>query len=234
MALLGQRLGHLLHLLLALLDTVDADVTDAGDAGTHGSSGTALGVLDRDSVLVRNTQLLASEVVDLGVGLGGWRVERRGSAVDVLIVEVVGDADLLNAGDDARLGGSRNNSHGVAVPLDPLEHLWSAGAGLALLAQLGGDTAKLHLDVAVDVLVGHLEVVLFLQAIEHAAEVVADKLLEQLVDGVAGIAVVLGKDFIGEVGAGLKSQTLTQAESVVAVEEDVLSLCGIRMSGRRR
>lgn len=231
MALISQELGHLLHLLRTVLDTVDTNVADAGDTSAHGSSSTALGVLDSDDILVLNTQLLASEVVDLGVGLGGRRVEGGGSAEDVLVGEVVRDADLLNAGHDTGLRRGGDDGHGVALVLDPFEHLRSARAWLALLAQFRSDATELHLDVAVNLLVGHVEVVLVLQAIEHAAEVVTHKLLEQLVDRVASGAVILGKHLIGEIGASLESQTLTQAESVVAVQEDVLNLAGVRTCG---
>ena len=43
-------------------------------------------------------------------------------------------------------------------------------------------------------------------------------------DGVAGIDVVFFEEFIGEVRAGFESELLRKAESVVAVEEDVLDL----------
>jgi hypothetical protein len=69
--------------------------------------------------------------------------------------------------------------------------------------------------------------VLGLQGIEHAAEVVADKVFEQLLSGVLVVDLVLCEDLIGELGAGLESQTLRLAERVVAVEEDVLDLRSI-------
>ena len=225
LALLLQQLGHLLHLLLALLNAVDADIRDQWDASTHGSSSTRLGVLDGDAALVLDTELLAGVVVDLGVWLGGWWVERSGGGVDVLIWEVVVDANLLDRGNDTWLSRGGDNRHLVALVLDPLHHLWHAWAWLALLGQLSGDGTKLTVDVGIDLLWAHLEVVDLLQLVAHAAEVLANERLEQLVHIVLVVDVVLLENLVAEVGASLEGEELGLGERVVAVEENVVDLC---------
>jgi hypothetical protein len=68
--------------------------------------------------------------------------------------------------------------------------------------------------------------VLGLQGEQHAAEVVADEVLEQGLGRVALVGdAMLVEDLVGELGAGLKGQVLRLAEGVVAVEQDVLGLC---------
>lgn len=108
--------------------------------------------------------------------------------------------------------------------LDPLQLLIGAGAFLALLRELLGDSVKLSGDILVHFILAHLEVVLLLQANEHVAEVVADEVFEEGVDIVSGIDIVLFHDLIGEIGTGLEGQTLRLAEGVVTVEEDVFDL----------
>ncbi len=94
----------------------------------------------------------------------------------------------------------------------------------ALLAQLSGDCTELTVDVGINLLRSHSEAMLLLKANEHATEVVADEILKKLRNSVAlGLAPFL-EDLVSQVGAGLKSQTLRQAEGVVAVEKDVLGL----------
>jgi hypothetical protein len=84
---IGQRLGHLVHLLLAFLDVVDTDVGDEWDVGTHGSRGAGLAVLDGDTLLWLDAELLAGVEVDGRIRLGGWWVEGGGGRVDVLVLE---------------------------------------------------------------------------------------------------------------------------------------------------
>jgi len=92
--------------------------------------------------------------------------------------------------------------------LDPFELLGNAGALDALLRKLLDDLAELAVDVIVNLVGRHFELVLLLQADEHVAEVVADKVLEQGVGVVAGFDLVLLEHFIGEVGTCLESETL--------------------------
>ena len=61
----------------------------------------------------------------------------------------------------------------------------------------------------------------------------ADKVLEEGVDIVAGADVVLFEDFVGELGTGFEGEALRLAESVVAVEEDVLDLDCREAGGQR-
>jgi len=69
-----------------------------------------------------------------------------------------------------------------------------------------------------------VEVVARLQAFEHAAEVLADKVFEELRAGVAVWKALFFEDFVGEVGAGLEGERFGEDKSVVAVEEDVFDL----------
>lgn len=221
LALLSQDLGHLLHFLLSFLNSVYTNIGDAWDAGTHGSSSPALRVLDSDDLGWLDTELLACVEVDLWVWLGGWWVEGSGGTVDVLVWEVVVDADLLDGGNDTGLGAGRDDAHLVALLLGPLHHLRGTWAWVALLSELGGDTTDLHVDVVVNLLGVHLEVVDLLELVAHAAEVLSDERLEELVDVVDMVNVVLLEDLVAQVGAGLEGAELGESKGVVAVIENV-------------
>jgi len=177
-ALLLEELGHLLHLLLAFLDTIDTDVANKRDASTHGGCGTALAVLDGDTLRVLDTQLLASVVVDGGVRLARGGIQAGSSTVDMLVWKVLVEASLLQRGNNTGLGRSADNGHGVTLLLEFLELLRHTGAGLALLAQLGSDGTELTVDVGINLLRGHSETMLLLEAHKHATEVVTNKVLE--------------------------------------------------------
>jgi hypothetical protein len=58
-----------------------------------------------------------------------------------------------------------------------------------------------------------------LQRREHAAEVLADELLDQGLAGEALLDVATGGDLVDEVGAGLEGELLGEDERVVAVEQ---------------
>lgn len=103
LAVLGEGLSHLLHLLLAILDTIHTNVADKRNTSTHGSSGTRTRILDSDTLLRLDTQLLTSEEVDLGIWLGGRRVERGGGRVDLLIREELVHTNFVKGGNDTRL-----------------------------------------------------------------------------------------------------------------------------------
>jgi hypothetical protein len=207
-ALLGEDLGHLLHLLLTLLNAVDTDISNKRNAGAHGGSGTTLAVLHRDSILVGDAKLLAGKVVDGGIGLAGRLLHGCSGAVDVLILEVVVYASLLDASDDTGLGRGADDGHGVALLLGPFQLLGNARAGLALLAQLGSDGSELAVNVGIDLLGGHGEAMLLLKAHEHATKVVADKVLQELIDGVSLRFAPLLEHLIGQIGAGFKGKAL--------------------------
>ena len=67
---------------------------------------------------------------------------------------------------------------------------------------------------------GDAEVELFLQVHYHAAEVLADEVIEELGAGVAVWDVIFGEDLIGEVGTSFEGEFFREDEGVVAVEED--------------
>jgi hypothetical protein len=224
LAVLGESLGHLIHLLLAVLETIDANVADEGDTSTHSGSGTGAGVLDGETLLRLDTELLTGEEVDLGVRLARGRVERGGSRVNLLIGEELVHADLVERGNDTRLSRGRDDSHGVALLLQLDELGSSTGALLALLGQLLGDGTEFLVDVLLKLLGRHLEAVDLLEVDHHATEVLANKLLEELVDGVALALAMLLEKLVGEVGASLEGKTFGEAESVITVEQDVLDL----------
>ena len=108
--------------------------------------------------------------------------------------------------------------------LGPLELFGDTGALDALLGELFDDLAELTVDELVNLVAAHLEIVLLLQAEEHVAEVVADKVLEERVGVIVGVNVVLLEYLVGEIGACLEGKTLRLAEGVVTVEEDVFDL----------
>ena len=56
---------------------------------------------------------------------------------------------------------------------------------------------------------------------DHAAEVLAHEVGEELGTGVALVDVVFGEDFVGEVGAGFEGELFGEDERVVAVEEEL-------------
>ena len=223
-ALFLENLCHLLHLLLALFDAVDADIADQGDSSTHGGGGSTLAILDGDGLRWFDTELLTGVEVDLGVGLGRWRVEGGSSRVDMLVGEVVVDFGLDERGDDTRLGRGRDNTHGIALLLEILELLGNTRAGGCFLRQLLGDTSELLGNVVLEFIGLEGEVVLLLQTNQHATEVLTDEVFEEAVDRVAIWETVLLKDFVGEIGTCFESKTLGQDKGVVAVKENVLGL----------
>lgn len=223
-ALFLEDLCHLLHLLLAFFDAVDTDIADKGDSSSHGGGGSTLAVLDSDCLGGFDAELLTGVEVDLGVGLGRGRVERGGGGVDVLVGEVVVDLGLDERGNDTRLGRGGDNTHRITLLLETLELLGGTGAGGGFLRQLLGDTSELLGDIVLEFVGLEGEVVLLLQADQHATEVLTDKVFEEAVDGVAFWKTVLFKDFVGEIGTCFEGKTLREDEGVVAVEKDVLDL----------
>lgn len=143
----------------------------------------------------------------------------------MLVGEEAVQVGLAERSNNTALCRSADDGHGVTLLLEPLELLSHAGALGCLLAELLGDGAKLGLDKLLELLVGHLEVVLGLESEKHAAEVVANKVLEEALGRVALVVdAMLLEDLVGELGAGLKGEVLRLAEGVVAVEQDVLGL----------
>jgi hypothetical protein len=66
--------------------------------------------------------------------------------------------------------------------------------------------------------------VLGLEGGEHAAEVLADKLLDEGLAGEAQLDVAGLADLVDEAGAGLEGELLGQDEGVVTVEEEGVDL----------
>ena len=211
LALLRQNLGHLLHLLLAVFNAIHADIPNQWDTSTHGSRSTTLAVLDSDTLAGLHTELLAGVEVDLGVWLGGRRVQAGGSAVDMLVGEVVHDVGLLKTGNHTRLCTGADNAHGVSLLLEFLQLLRCTRAWLALLTELLGDTTEFLANVVVKLFWRHGEVVLLLKTDTHATEVLPNEVFEEGFGGIAGIDVVLLHDFIGEVGTSLEGEVLAEA-----------------------
>ena len=142
----------------------------------------------------------------------------------MLVREVVIDAGLLQASNNTWLRTGADDTHRVSLLLELGQLLWCAWAWLALLTELLGDAAEFLCNVVVEFLRSHGEVVLLLQADAHATEVLANEVVEERLGGVPGVDVVLLHDLVGQVGASLEGEVLTEAEGVVAVEEDILDL----------
>lgn len=165
--------------------------------------------------------------VDGRVRFGGGLGERSSGAEDVIRIEVLVLADLFDGRLDATQGGRRHNRETVFTRLvELLEFLIAPFARPALFFQLGDDLIFLLLDVEFELLLGQLELVLGLQRDHHPAEVLADEILDQLLAGVAIAEAILFQDLVGKVSTGLEGQLFREDEGVVAVEEDVVDLCG--------
>jgi hypothetical protein len=72
--------------------------------------------------------------------------------------------------------------------------------------------------------------VLLLQANHHAAEVLADEVLEEAMGRVACLDAMLLEELVGQVAARFECEFLREAKSVVAVEQNVFDLlfCQLR------
>ena len=131
---------------------------------------------------------------------------------------------LLEGGNDARLGRGGDDSHWVALVVSPLQLLVRTWALHTASGQLLGDLVELTVDELVLLIFTHLEVMLLHESLDHPAEVHAHEVGEEAIDGVGLVDVVLLHDLVGKVGACFEGETLRLAESVVAVEEDILDL----------
>lgn len=77
---------------------------------------------------------------------------------------------------------------------------------------------------------GDGEVELLLEVDDHAAEVLADEVIEELGTGVAVGDVIFGEDLVGEVGTGFEGELFREDEGIVTVEEDFSDLEGCMIS----
>ena len=163
--------------------------------------------------------------VDGRVGLAGRRVQGGGGTKDMLVGEVLHHVCLFQRGNNAGLGARAHDRHWVYALLpELLELFWHTLTWLALLFELRCDGAQFFVDILIELLGVHCEVVLLLQTDHHAAEVLADKAFEEAVGGVAMRDAIFLEELVGQVAASFEGEFLGQAERVVAVEEDVLDL----------
>ncbi len=221
----GAGVGQdLFHLGLARV-LVRADVANDLDAGAGAAEGAALAVLDGDALRGGAAERLEGVQVDGRVGLAGGFGQRRGGREDDVTRKVLVLADLFDGGLDAAQRRRRDDGHEVFLGGgERLELRVDARAGAEGGAQLGNDGVLLLGDVLFHVGVGDLDAVALLQGGEHAAEVLADKLLDERLAVEAQVDAALLVDLVDEVGAGLKGELLGEDEGVVAVEEEGVDL----------
>ena len=225
---LGAALSeHLLHLGLHLFSFITANIPDDVDTGVVGTPDTALAILDRHTLLRLHADDLAGMEVDGRIRLAGRLGQGRGSAEDVIVGEILILIDLFDRRLDSRDGGRGHNRHPVLLRFGQLLQLFvAADAGFGLCGQGLDDALELLFDVVVELVFSHLEVVFLLQGDHHAAEVLADKVDEELGSGVVGIDLVFFEDLIGKFGAGFEGEFFGEDQRVVAVEEELFDLCG--------
>lgn len=198
---LGEALAHLLpHILV-----VATNVADDRHAGADGRESTGLAVLDGHSLGGGFLAVLQGMQVDSWVGFGSRLIQRGGSTEDLIMIEVLILVDLLDGGAYATQSGRGDDSETVLLRCEKLVQLISgADTGLGFCLQLGNDLVLLFRDVGLQLILLHLEFVLGLEGDHHAAEVLADKILDELVAGVSVGNAALLQDFICKVGASLK------------------------------
>lgn len=97
-------------------------------------------------------------------------------------------------------------------------------AWLSLGLELLDNLSELTIDVVVEVLLWDGEVKLLLKRDHHAAEVLANKVLEELGAGIALWLSISFEDLVGKIGASLKGEFFAQDEGVIAVKENLLDL----------
>lgn len=225
---LGTKLRQLGgHFGTLVVTVVASNIGNDGNAGADGAESTGAAVFDGNTFVGFLVQDFQRMQVNGRVWLGGGLGKRGGGAEDVVWLEVLVLANLLDGGTDAAQSRGRDNSHVVfSRALQSLEFFGDANAGRGLGLQLGDDLVFLFLDVALNLLLGHFEAVLALQRDHHAAEVLADEILDELLASVAVGNVALGEDLVGNVGAGLESQLLGHDEGVVTIEQELSNLRG--------
>ena len=147
--------------------------------------------------------------------------------------EVLGLVDLLDAGHDTTERTGTDDGEPVFLAFVQLVEFFAAAhTGLGIPLQFGNDPILFHGHVLLQLRAGDGEVVLFLQVHDHAAEVLADEVVEEFGAGVAVWDVIFGEDLVGEIGTGFKGEFFRENEGVVAVEEDFGDLK--RRSGQPR
>jgi hypothetical protein len=91
---------------------------------------------------------------------------------------------------------------------------------LSLLLESLDDFSELTVDVRIKLGIGEGEVEFLAEGNHHAAEVLADELVEELWAGVAVRKSLVLEDFICKLGAGLEGKLLREDERIVAIEEN--------------
>jgi hypothetical protein len=214
---LRKHLSHLLHLLLPILDAINPHVPDERNPRPHGSSSPTPAILHRHALLGLNPQLLTRIEVDLRVRLAARRRQARRRTVHMLIREETINAHFLETRHHPGLRARAHDAHRIPLRLDLLQLSSHAIALDCFGGQLGGDGAELAVDVFVELLGGHGEVVFLLEADHHPAEVVAHEVLEELVDCVALGEAMFLEELVCEIRAGFEGEALGEDEGVVAV-----------------
>ena len=203
----AQPLKRLRHLLLLLAAAVAPDVADGRNTGANGTQCPALAVLHRHALPRLLPNDLAGVEVDGRIGLGGRNRERSGGAEDVVFGEVFGLVDFFDAGHDAAERAGADDGEPVLLVLVQLvEFFGAADAGLGVLLQFGNYPVLFHGYVLLQFRAGDGEVEFLLQVHDHAAEVLADEVVEEFGTGVAVWDVIFGEDLVGEVGAGFEGE----------------------------
>ena len=219
-----QHVGNVLGLLRVV---VASDVGDGPDSGTNSAQSSGLAVLDGDALAWLDTDDLASVQVDGWVRLGGRSRKRGRGGEDVVLGEVFGLVNLLDRGNDTTQSRRGDDRETVLLRLVKfVELLVATDAGLGLGLERGNDTVFLHLDVFFTLLVGQSEIEFLLEALDDAAEVLADEIDHELGAGVALIDALGFEDLVGELGTCFEGELFGEDEGVVAVEQDVGDLLG--------
>ena len=136
--------------------------------------------------------------------------------------EVLGLVDLFDAGYNTTQRTGADDGEAVLFGLVQLvELLAAADTGLGIPLQFGNHPILFHGYVLLQLRAGDAKVVLFLEVHDHAAEILAHEVIEELGAGVAVWDVIFGKDLVGEVGTGFKGKLFREDEGVVTVEEDL-------------
>ena len=229
----SQSRQHLGHLLLLLAPAITPHIPNGRNVSTNGTRRPTLTILDSHTLLGLLPNHLARMQIDSRIRLRRRLLQTRRRAEDV-----VGREELvLPDFDDARLHPPQRTAAHDRQPVllagvQLLELGRAVDAGLRIPLELGDHAVFLLRDVALHLIVRDLEVELLLQRDDHAAEVLAHEVGEELGPRVALVDVELGEDLIAEVGAGFEGEFLRKDEGVVAVEEDFGDLDVPRVRGR--
>ena len=141
--------------------------------------------------------------------------------------EILGLVDFVDAGLDTAQSTRADHSHAVLLGFVQLVELLAAPhAGFGIPLQLVNHPVFFHRHVFLHLRAGDGEVELFLEVHDHAAEVLADEVIEEFGAGVAVWDIEFGEDLVGEVGTSFEGELFGEDEGVVTVEEDFGDLEG--------